>query len=286
MLCCDRADKLVRTMELLRGNVQADLITANRPEDLLSIISSVQPKLCILSFGGNQSVLNQLNAAIPSFTTPVLCLSGDPRNSMLRCLDHNVIFNESEELINDPGGFQLKVRSILMLATQPYPVREAIPSGSLTSSRQSGDLSRYVMEIEQRNQTLSRIKKRIGELSQHVDDSTRSELMSIVNSIRVSTSDDRHWKDFKIYFQNINPRFLEVLSRKHPCLTPKDLKYCCYLKMNMSNEDIRRLLSINSESVRTHKYRLKKKMDLSKEQDLRQYLNSVTEPVDSSFGLF
>jgi DNA-binding CsgD family transcriptional regulator len=45
--------------------------------------------------------------------------------------------------------------------------------------------------------------------------------------------------------------------------------------MNMTNDDIRNLLGINQESVRTHKYRLKKKMALSKEQDLLNYLRSV-----------
>ncbi len=42
----------------------------------------------------------------------------------------------------------------------------------------------------------------------------------------------------------------------------------------MSNEDIRFILGINQESVRTHKYRLKKKMVLDKDQDLRMYIQS------------
>ena len=46
--------------------------------------------------------------------------------------------------------------------------------------------------------------------------------------------------------------------------------------MNMSNDDIRNLLGINQESVRTHKYRLKRKLDLPKEMDLGVYLKSVS----------
>jgi len=38
--------------------------------------------------------------------------------------------------------------------------------------------------------------------------------------------------------------------------------------MNMSNDDIRALLGISQESVRTHKYRLKKKLSLGKDQSL------------------
>ena len=98
--------------------------------------------------------------------------------------------------------------------------------------------------------------------------------MSIVNTIKMSRNDRKHWDDFKHYFEDINPSFLKHLSTKFPCLTAKDLKYCCYLKMNMSNEDIRLILGINQESVRTHKYRLKKKMVLAKHQDLRNYLQT------------
>jgi DNA-binding CsgD family transcriptional regulator len=51
--------------------------------------------------------------------------------------------------------------------------------------------------------------------------------------------------------------------------------------MNMSNDHIGNLLGINQESVRTHKYRLKKKMSLPREQDLRTYLRSV-DPKEQS----
>ncbi len=37
----------------------------------------------------------------------------------------------------------------------------------------------------------------------------------------------------------------------------------------MTNDDIKNIFGISLESVRTHKYRLKKKMALSKEDDLR-----------------
>jgi len=107
-------------------------------------------------------------------------------------------------------------------------------------------------------------------------ETTKTQLMSIVNTIKMTRSDRKHWDDFKHYFENINPNFIKTLSTKYPCLTAKDLKYCCYLKMNMSNEDIRLILGINQESVRTHKYRLKKKLVLEKHQDLRNYLQTFS----------
>jgi DNA-binding CsgD family transcriptional regulator len=45
----------------------------------------------------------------------------------------------------------------------------------------------------------------------------------------------------------------------------------------MSNEDICKLLGINQESVRTHKYRLKRKLTLSKEENLQNFLQAFLQ---------
>ncbi|MCB0835195.1 MAG: hypothetical protein KDD99_00935 [Bacteroidetes bacterium] len=137
-------------------------------------------------------------------------------------------------------------------------------------------LSRYVLELDQKIRTLSRIKEQIKELYPDVNNSTQKKLTSIVNSIKVSVSDKKYWDDLKKYLDNSNPIFLRALTQKHPSLTPVDIKYCCFLKMGLSNDDIRHILGISQESVRTHKYRLKKKMTLEKDQDLLKYIKSLT----------
>lgn len=132
------------------------------------------------------------------------------------------------------------------------------------------------MELDQKVEVLQKVKNRISFLYPNVNDSTRKELISIVNSIKTVANDTKIWDDFKIYFEQANPNFLIKLAQKHPSLSSKDLKYCCYIKMNMSNNDITNLLGINQNSVRTHKYRLKKKLSLKKDEDIISYLRTVS----------
>ena len=141
----------------------------------------------------------------------------------------------------------------------------------------NNSLARYTLELDQKRDMLNKIRERIKEVCIETDLTTRSKLMSLLNTIKISTDDKSHWEDFKMYFEDINPDFVRKLSDQYPNLTSKDIKYCCYLKMNMSNEDIRNLLGINQESVRTHKYRLKRKLTLSKDQDLRLFLHAFAE---------
>ena len=166
------------------------------------------------------------------------------------------------------------IQGILKLIQQQTANSKSFLQHTLQTNDHTKDLTRFTLELDQKKAVLDKIKERIKQLYTDVDASTKAQLMSIVNTIKMTRNDRKHWDDFKRYFENINPSFLKNLSEKFPCLTAKDLKYCCYLKMNMSNEDIRLILGINQESVRTHKYRLKKKMVLQKHQDLRNYIQS------------
>jgi len=131
------------------------------------------------------------------------------------------------------------------------------------------------MELDQKTEMLLKVKDRIANLHSKAEGHTKAELMSIINLIKMSGNNHDLWGDFKLFFEETDPEFLPLLSKKFPFLTPIDLKYCCYLKMNMTNDDIQKIFGISLESVRTHKYRLKKKLSLPKNEDLRNYLRSV-----------
>lgn len=255
------------------------VISATRVIDLLDIARSTKPDLLILVFRNNQSALNDLVSFIRKPEIPILCLSGNFENERLQWPDNYVVF--VYPLMRGPqqGNLARIINSILLLNAASVSKQ---PAGTFAAAAMQGDpldttrnLSRYVMELDQKTDMLSKVKDRIAELYTKVDDPTRIELISIVNGIKLSSNNKKLWDDFKLYFEKTDPNFLLLLAKKYPGLTPIDLKYCCYLKMNMSNDDIGHLLGINQESVRTHKYRLKKKMSLAKEQDLRNYLKCV-----------
>lgn len=122
---------------------------------------------------------------------------------------------------------------------------------------------------------ITKLKDELEAITAFAPELVRKRLTTLLIMIKQVRKDQHHWEDFKTSYNAIEPDFFETLSAKHPSLTTKDLKYCCYLRMNLSNNEITRLMGVNQESVRTHKYRLKKKMALSKEQNLAHYLLGV-----------
>lgn len=255
------------------------IVSATMASGLMSILRSMKPDLLILAFRHNQTILNELRPLTVQALLPILCLSSKFENETLNWHQDQIVFTCQLEQVQQGAYLSSRINSILLMEKQApiAPQTIGFAAAALTggATDYTRNLSRYVMELDQKVEVLLKIKERIGELYPNVDEETRSTLVSIVNSIKLTANDHKLWDDFKLYFEQTHPGFLVELAKAYPTLTSIDLKYCCYLKMNMSNDDIRNLLGINQESVRTHKYRLKKKMALSRDQDLLTHLRKV-----------
>jgi DNA-binding CsgD family transcriptional regulator len=94
-------------------------------------------------------------------------------------------------------------------------------------------------------------------------------VISIINN---NITEKDSWSVFKEAFENTDKDFLKKVKTAHPSLTPSDLRLCTYLRLNLSSKEIAPLLNISVRSVEIKRYRLRKKMDLSHEQGLVEYI--------------
>src|SRR5690606_15003026 len=80
------------------------------------------------------------------------------------------------------------------------------------------------------------------------------------------------WQVFETNFNELHDDFFKRLVQRYPKLTSKDMKLCGYLKMNLTSKEIAPLMGITSRGVEIHRYRLRKKLELDKDQDLVKFL--------------
>lgn len=80
---------------------------------------------------------------------------------------------------------------------------------------------------------------------------------------------------FKDRFNRNNPRFLEILLRKYPTLTQREISICMYLKLNYSSADISKELDVTLASVDTYRYNIRKKMGVERKASLVSHLNTI-----------
>lgn len=97
----------------------------------------------------------------------------------------------------------------------------------------------------------------------------------IRKAIKINSVNKHEWETFETNLQQINNEFIISLSKKYPNLTPKDIKLCVYLKMNLSSKEIAPMMNISFRGVELHRYRLRKKLGLAQEESLSKFMLTV-----------
>lgn len=144
----------------------------------------------------------------------------------------------------------------------------------LIKEQKDRELNTKILELNQKTQVLKTIRERLEKLH-NLPENDSQEVTKIIRFIEKSMDMENEWQNFKKYFEKVHPSFFTILQDRFPKLTTEDLKYCAYVKTHMSNKEIANLLNINTESVRTHKYRLKKKLGLPKEIELKEFISQL-----------
>ncbi|MDR1437426.1 MAG: LuxR C-terminal-related transcriptional regulator [Candidatus Symbiothrix sp.] len=86
---------------------------------------------------------------------------------------------------------------------------------------------------------------------------------------------EKEWDEFILHFEKVHPRFFEKLRAKYPGLTKNDLKLCAYIRIGMSIKQIAQILNIVPDSVKTNRYRLRKKFDLPEHENLDTFIQNL-----------
>jgi DNA-binding CsgD family transcriptional regulator len=120
-----------------------------------------------------------------------------------------------------------------------------------------------------KNQFLSKIKKDL------LSEGSESRTGSVIKLIDRHLNNQDDWKFFEEAFNNADKDFLKKVKELHSSLTNNDLRLCAYLRLNLSSKDIAPLLNISLSSVEIKRYRLRKKMNLSRNEGLTDHLLSL-----------
>ncbi len=86
---------------------------------------------------------------------------------------------------------------------------------------------------------------------------------------------ENEWEKSKIHFEKVHPDFFKNLKAHCPDLTENDLRLCAYIRIGMRNKQIAEMLSIDPKSVISNRYHLKKKIKLTKEESLDDFIRDI-----------
>ncbi len=136
------------------------------------------------------------------------------------------------------------------------------------------ELSTTTLHILNKNKILSEINNELNRLSS--EDKIHTNSVKVISDlIEGNRILDQDWEQFKVHFDEVYEGFFDKLIHNHPNLTQNDLKFCAYLKINLSSKEIARIMNITLNAIKKSRQRLRKKLQLDADEDLLNYLNEV-----------
>ena len=139
------------------------------------------------------------------------------------------------------------------------------------------ELTSYALNFIKKNEVVEQLQSTI----QNIKGSSSIEKEKLINDlnkiIRKNLSIDKDWEDFSRFFEDAHQGFYARLKSKHEGLSTNDLKICSLVRLNLNIKETANILGISPESVKTARYRLRKKLELDPKQEILTYLLSLEQ---------
>ncbi|MCB9082067.1 MAG: hypothetical protein H6555_10190 [Lewinellaceae bacterium] len=133
-------------------------------------------------------------------------------------------------------------------------------------------LTTYTLHLIQKNESLRELQLAIYDLKRQMGEKHQVKLKRLLSLIEFSFRNDEEWDRFKMYFEEVHTGFFEKLMRDSPDLTATELRLCALMRLNLSIQEIAHIMGISPESVKTSRFRLRKKLERESVQELVDYV--------------
>lgn len=138
----------------------------------------------------------------------------------------------------------------------------------------SKELANTTMSIIKKNQFLTELKDELEKIKEYSEQNklVTSDIKRVIRKVNNDLDNQENWSVFEEYFDSVHENFFAKLKKKFPDLTSKDLRLCAYVRMNLSTKEIAPLLNISVRGVEISRYRLRKKLNLERNDSLGDFL--------------
>lgn len=137
----------------------------------------------------------------------------------------------------------------------------------------SKELAMSTMTIIRKNEVLIKVKEELVELKRHLGTHYPNKYYErMIRLVDQNISSDDDWAIFQTNFDRIHENFFRNLHTSYPELTPNDMRFCAYFRLNLSTKDIAHLMNISPKGVEGARYRIRKKINIPSEKNINEFL--------------
>ncbi len=99
-----------------------------------------------------------------------------------------------------------------------------------------------------------------------------NDLKTIKNKLKSQIIQQNNWEVFRLRFTKVHKNFFNDLKKEHPSITKTELKFCSYLKIQLSSSEISSISNVTKEAIKKTRYRIRKKLELLPNDSLEDYI--------------
>lgn len=130
-------------------------------------------------------------------------------------------------------------------------------------------LTTQSLSMVQKNEMMMELREKVEGLKKSM---SAKDLHDLSHLVDYSLSLDEDWKQFQMHFEDAHSKFYHLLKERFPDLTSNELRLAALVKLNLSIKEMAALMSISPDSVKTARYRLRKKLELNTEDNLTDFM--------------
>lgn len=143
------------------------------------------------------------------------------------------------------------------------------------SDFKSRQLTTHALNMMQKNKLLQDLLQDIKNLGKKSSSELKPDFRQINLQINHNLKSENDWDVFKMYFEQVNKNFYSNLLAISPELTNYDLRLCALIKLNLNIKETASVLNVAPNSIKSARYRLRKKLNMEQEDDLYEFVRNV-----------
>lgn len=174
----------------------------------------------------------------------------------------------------------LLLTGLVALAYRSYRLQHRLNEIQQTSfdtelAQKQRVLTANTLNLDRKNELLVKLKQSLQSSfgqTPTIRPTLKPALLLIDKNLRL----DGDFEPFRQHFEAMHPAFFQNLrSQSISPLSITDLRYCAYLRMDLSTKEMATLFNIDPQSIRVAKHRLKQKIGLGKTTDLEGFIRNL-----------
>jgi tetratricopeptide (TPR) repeat protein len=169
------------------------------------------------------------------------------------------------------GGVVLTALLVIFFYTRYVSSRQKAALLNDRVAAQNRELATVALLVGKKNQAFQVLKMELEHISK-ARENPYDQISRLIRQLDSEIDFDKEWETFKYHFEQVHPEFFNRLKLLAPTLTGTELRFCAYLKINLSTKEIARLTNSTVRGVQQMRYRINLKLPQHNHSTLNDYL--------------